>query len=342
MIHTRYENGFFCFLTVILLSFCGGSGEAAVAPNGKEGTCGPYYLWYQVSAADFPHPMEYVYLCGVTFEINDVVDDFDFVYFTDTENIRRSHLDSNQDGISDQFFFKEEQNYLEWQPHGGCVRVNLRQCQDNQLNVHCGYAMIRIQPKTSFNSGMAKIPVIVHAMCPPTGSDCSKTYLITHRYSNCETASLEEFTVHIQADSLRVTRDTVIEYEVNVQNVGEKKNSTDVVINIGEGTKGGTLQLIRLNIACPMENSCTLLRATPQQIRIHLADIYPNHLARISYNMTAKRDEIPRKKYSLFKHTVSLSKGGDSDVTISVLGTKPEDIIPTPTPRPERPIPASQ
>ncbi len=68
-----------CFLTFSSIHAV----QAAVSPNGQRGACGPYYIWYQMSAEDFPYPIDYVYLCGITFDINDVVDDFDFVYFTD-------------------------------------------------------------------------------------------------------------------------------------------------------------------------------------------------------------------------------------------------------------------
>ena len=49
--------------------------EAAVAPNGQLGACGPYYIWYQVTPDAYPSLIDYVDLCGITFDIRDVLKD---------------------------------------------------------------------------------------------------------------------------------------------------------------------------------------------------------------------------------------------------------------------------
>jgi hypothetical protein len=75
--------------------------EAAVTPNGQYDKCGPYYLWYQIGPDSSRYTGDYVDLCEITFDVTDVFNDFEFVYFTD----QRAILDQNQDGISDLNFY---------------------------------------------------------------------------------------------------------------------------------------------------------------------------------------------------------------------------------------------
>ena len=100
----RLSKRIFCCIVVSLALFSSTHHlGAAVAPNGQYGACGPYYLWYQTGPM---HYQKYLDICGITFDISDVIDDFDFVYFGDTEASRRASLDKNQDGVSDWSFFR--------------------------------------------------------------------------------------------------------------------------------------------------------------------------------------------------------------------------------------------
>lgn len=121
------------------------SARAAVAPNEQEGVCGPYYIWYQASPTDYDYDVEYIDLCGIIMNIRDIADDFDFVYFENTDGYPWRSLDNNHDGISDLFFIRWDQDYLKWEPESGCIRISMRNCRGKTLNEQCGYAAIRIQ-----------------------------------------------------------------------------------------------------------------------------------------------------------------------------------------------------
>lgn len=332
-----------CFLYGTILSVCAGvlpgmHGEAAVAPNGQSGACGPYYLWFQVSPDSYPSLIEYIDLCGITFDISDIVNDFDFVYFTDTAKLQRAALDLNQDGISDRYFAGRTENLLEWKPEGGCVRIPLRECQGTAFHDRCGYAMISVQPKRGFREGSARIPIGVHAKCPPAGTDCSRTYMIVHEYSGCFSAPLPEFIVQKHANLIDVTRDSdIIYFQVDVQNAGgSEQNNTIVTNTIGTGTNGGTLRLVHLDVDCPRKGTCAILSVDTTHIKVALQNIPPNQNAHITYRMQPKRSEIPLSEVSYFTNTATLSTGGSARATVSVFGTG-ESSSGEPERRPERP-----
>ena len=138
--------------------------SAAVSPNGQQGRCGPYYLWYQIGPDSYTYSGDYVDLCEITFDISEVLNDFDFVYFTG----KWAHLDKNRDGISDLYFYfppiptptqsqPQPPKLLKWKPEHGCVRINLRDCWGMAFNENCGSAMISIQPRPGFRKGSVKI-----------------------------------------------------------------------------------------------------------------------------------------------------------------------------------------
>lgn len=317
----------FCFA---LSSFIEHS-EAAVAPNKQAGTCGQYYLWYQMSAEDYSYPMDYVYLCSITFDIIDVTDDFDFVYFIDSVASQRALLDQNSDGISDSYFFGRSQNHIVWKPDGGCIRINLRECQGNKLNERCGYAMISVQPKPGFRNGSARIPIRVVAQCP-NGSDCSKNYIIVHEYSDCVKQAVPDFIMHKQVDTFYLASSRPeFDYEITVQNTTTKKSSITLIDTISEGTNGGELRLSEIKITtCPTNATCTLSSVTNKQIQILFTNFPPNGKAIIAYKMKAENIEIPREEVSYFTNTATLSNGSSAQVTVGIKGSGPR--------RPERPI----
>jgi hypothetical protein len=303
--------------------------KAAVAPNGQGGTCGPYYIWYQMSAEDYPYPMEYVCLSSIIFDISDVVDDFDFVYFTDTAAFQRASLDRDKDGVSDLFFVGRNKNQLEWRPDGGCIRINLRECQGTRLNDRCGYAMISIQPKSGFRDGSARIPIHVTAQYMSNGADCSRSYIITHNYSNCLVKPLPDFIVQKKVD--KTYGQPEFKYTITVQNTTETKGSTELIDTITEGTNGGKLWLFEIKInECPSPATCTLTRMTNDQIHISFVNLPPNGRAEIKYTLEADITEIHREEVSYFTNTAKLSNGSSSQVIVGIEGKGPR--------RPERPI----
>ena len=176
---------FFVVASFVICSCIQTVGAKAVAPNKQEGKCGPLYLWDQIGPDSYTWPTDYVDLYKITFDISDIVDDFDFVYLTDTPTLPKSHLDRNRDGISDLHFFRRSNNQLEWKPRNDRVRITQRGCWASQFNENCGYAMIGIQPKPGFQDGSARISIKVAKRCSPTGIDCSETHLFLHEYSHC-------------------------------------------------------------------------------------------------------------------------------------------------------------
>ena len=317
--------------------------EAAVAPNKQPGECGPCYIWYQVSPDSFPPLMEYVDLYGITFDISAVVSDFDFVYFTDTARFQRASLDKNQDGVSDLFFVGRTQNQLKWKPDRGYIRINLQECQEPKFNKRCGFAMISIQPKHGFQSGSARIPVRVHAKCPPNGMDCSRTYTILHDYDQCFSPELPEFTIQQHTNLSVVNRDSdEINFYVDIQNTGGSDENSAVLTNsFGSGTEGGTLRLIHIEVDCPIDATCSIVDVDTTHLNISLRNLPKDKVARVRYLMKAKRQEIPLEKISYFTNTATLSTGGSSRVTVGVRGAGTE-INTEPGRREERPIPSSR
>jgi hypothetical protein len=343
--------------------------SAAVAPNRQYGQCGPYYLWYQIGPDSYTYSGDYVDLCEITFDISDVLDDFDFVYFTES----RALLDKNRDGISDQWYFPEEfqpQNHdqdqdqdhdqdqdqdqnqlppqpqtpvqIKWKPTHGCVRINLRDCWGTTFNEYCGYAMISIQPKAGFPSGSARIPVSVTKRCPPYGADCSETAIITHDYSNCYVPmSLSpDFIVHKHVEPLILSRVATPEfkYTVTVQNTGEGKGDTMLTDIVTNGSNGGILQLSEFKIECPKGAGC-FPNITDEKIQILLLGVARDYVAVITYILTGNAYEISNNEVSYFTNTATLSNGHSSQVTVGIRGMGPGYI---PGQRPERPRPGGQ
>ena len=331
-----------CFITIVSCLVCclpTSCLYAAVAPNGQPGACGPYYIWYQMTPDSYPSLIDYIDLCGITFDISDVIKDFDFVRFTDTETHQRAALDLDQDGISDLYFAGKIQNHLKWKPPNGCVRIPLQECQGGSgLKEQCGYAMMSIQPKSGFQQGSARINIGVHAKCPPNGTDCSRTYELKHQYANCFDSSIPEFMIHKKVNRELVESYSVntFEFSVTVQNTGDRKeNATILTDTVSTGTQGGTLKLSDFKIMCSEDATCSILSVTTQQIRVSLGNIPPNKSVGLFYTMTAPKDEIPDDEYSYFTNTATLSTGTSARVTVGVKGTN-ENL-----PRKERPIKSS-
>jgi hypothetical protein len=309
-----------------VLFFLDGELRAAVAPNDQTGECGPYYIWYQTSPDSYPPLLDYLDLCGITFDISGVVSDFDFVYFTDNEKFQRAGLDKDRDGVSDLFFEGRSQNQLKWRPPNGCVRVNLRECQDGiGFRRECGYAMISIQPKRGFRDGSARIAIGVDAKCPPNGADCSHSYEFVHRYSGCISTAPPEFVVQARvlqefADS-NIEKEEMFQFTVTVRNTGTKKENNNVLTNItSAGSNGGRLHLSFFSFACPREATCNLIEAGTDRFEMSLADIPPDGVATISYNMKIHNSTIPEDVVSYFSNTATLSTGESASLTVGVAG----------------------
>lgn len=313
--------------------------EAAVAPTEQFDRCGPYYIWYQTGPESYTQPTDYIDLYGITFDISDVVDDFDFVYFTDKEALQRVRLDKDQDGISDRYFYRIHGNQLEWKPKNGPVRITQRGCWGSRFNDNCGYAMISIQPKPWFQNGVARIPIHVTKKCSPTGVDCSERLLVYHEYSDCSVSSLPDFTIEKQFDKERSTvrtRRYTIYYHIIIQNVTNVPGETTLTDTVTSGTEGGRLELNYFNIDCPDRAACTILRVSNDLIKVSLTDVPAHEEVTISYSMEIDKDTIPRGEISYFTNTATLSTGGSAKVTQGVWGTGP-GIDGEPERRSERP-----
>jgi hypothetical protein len=304
---------------------------AAVAPNGQTGKCGQYYIWYQTGPDQYA---EYVDLCSITFGISDVIDDFDFVYFTDSASLQRSDLDPNRDGVSDEYFWGRQYNQLKWEPPEGCVRITQWACWKSRFNPNCGYAMISIQPKPGFEHGRAEIPIHVSKRCPPNGADCSEDYTVVHAYAGCESQLLPEFTIHKQIDT---TSSSSISYELFIRNTGNMERNTVVTDTVTGGTKGGRLRLVEFDMDCPHGATCNVLQITNNQLKIALTNVDVDDVVRISYTMEANREEIPRNEISYFTNTATLSTGESAQVTEGVKGLGDKVVTEPARRRPERP-----
>lgn len=332
-------------ITIFFLLFTGkmgflfSSAHAAVEPNDQEGVCGPYYIWYQVNPEDYAYAVEYIDLCGITMNISDIVDDFDFVHFKDTISYQWESLDKNHDGISDLFFMRREQDQLKWQPESGCIRIQMRDCQRKTLNEQCGYAAIRIQPKHGFREGSAKFSIHTIAKCPPNGIDCSKHYTFIHKYSNCSTdTALTGFVVQKQVKEVLASTSFLspynpkFEYTLIVQNTSKQPGDTELTDTISKGTKGGTLSLSEIRIEkCPSMATCYLAGIYDNQIHVLFKDFPQDENAKITYTLTGNSDEVERDEVSYFTNIVTLSNGNSAQVTVGFKGTSH-------APRQERPI----
>ncbi len=301
--------------------------EAAVSPNGQEGACGPYYIWYQVSADNYGYALDYVDLCGITFDTSDVVDDFDFVSL-DTGVLKGASLDEDHDGISDLNFFGREQNQLIWQPETGCTRINLRECQGSRMDKRCGYAMINVQPKYGFREGSASIPIHVIAKCPPNGIDCNKNYTIQHTYSNCiikpDPKSVPDFILRKEVDrSKAFWKPPTFQYTITIRNTTSNVQSTVLTDTVTEGTEGGELLLSEIKIEqCPVDAICKFLHIIPNPIKISFENFSKDQEAKITYTLKiTDTNQIHTGKTSYFTNTAVLSNGGSAQVIVHVLGT---------------------
>lgn len=352
-------------LACLLLACLGAFAEVAevlakaVSPNGKTGACGPYYIWYQTTPDVYPPLMDFIDLCGITFDSRDINQDFDFVYFADTAAVQRAALDQNQDGISDLFFVKKDQRLIEWKPEGGCVRINLNECQGGKgFNPRCGYAMISIQPKPNFRDGSANIHISVNAKCPPGGYDCSRAYSLVHRYADCVPAALPDFIVQktVNPQSAETYREETLQYKVTIRNTGtSNENHVELTDAMSAGTNGGALTLVNFSIDCPQVESfedpfppgCNVISVKENEFKVGFSNIPPNKSVTVTYGMLTHKGEIDESEFSYFTNTATLSTGGSSRVTVGVLGMKkPEDKdddgVGEGSGRPERPISSSQ
>lgn len=313
----------FCCIVVSLALFSSTHySGAAVAPNGQYGACGPYYLWYQTGPM---HYQEYLDVCGITFDISDVIDDFDFVYFEDTEASRRASLDKNQDGVSDWSFFRRYGNWLEWRPQSGCVRIRQRGCEQNTFNPACGYAMISVQPRRDTQNGSAVIPITVMAKCPPNNIDCSRTFVLRHAYSNCVMPPSPGFVLFKELNTEGPIPDgEEVTYTTTIFNTGGKTGRTILTTTISEGTNGGALTLASYSIECPPEATCTVPSMTGKRIEVSLAHFPADKQAKVIHVLKASTQGIPfeegEKWSSDFTITSTLSTGGRyrADVTITM------------------------
>ncbi|GAK55147.1 hypothetical protein U27_01978 [Candidatus Vecturithrix granuli] len=331
-------------ITIFLLFFTGKIGflfssvRAAVEPNGQEGVCGPYYIWYQVSPADYDYAVDYVDLCGIIMNISDIVDDFDFVYFENTDGYQWRSLDKNHDGISDLFFIRREQDHLKWQPESGCIRIYMRNCRGKTLNEQCGHAAIRIQPKYGVREGSAKLSIHTIAKCPPTGFDCSKSFTLIHKYSNCLISTpLPDFLVQKQVNDVLFistisSRMPRFEYTLLVQNTSSEIKDTELTDSMSDGTKGGALILSEVKIdRCPSSATCFLTGIDDNRMHFSFKNFPPGEQAKIIYIFKGNSDDIARDEVSYFTNIATLSKGNSAQVTVGIKGLLFQ------TPRPERP-----
>jgi len=311
----------FCFIAVlmVLFSFIHYSG-AAVASNGQYGACGPYYLWYQTGPVSY---QEYLDVCGITFDISDIIDDFDFVYFEDTEAFHRVSLDRNQDGYSDWSFFRRYGNRLEWRPQSGCARIRQQGCEQNTFNPACGYAMISVQPRRDSQNGSAVIPITVIAKCPPNNIDCSRTLVLRHTYSNCVASPVPNFVLfkELNTDSA-IPDEEEVTYTTTILNTGGKTGRTILTTTISDGTNGGSLTLSSYNIECPPEAKCTVPSMTGKRIEISLAHFPADKQAKVIHVLKASTQGIPfeegEKWSSDFTITSTLSTGGRYSAHVTV------------------------
>lgn len=317
---------------------------AVASPNGQFGECGPYYLWYQVGPDDRMYSGNYVDLCEITFNISDVYNDFDFVYFTNTPTSRYEAYDKNRDGISDRYFQfhpvdeqkepsgralvetprQQNSDLLRWKPEHGCVRIYFSECWGPGFHEKCG-AMISLQPKPGHRDGRVSIPVQITKRCPPYGLECNETTIIPHEYSDCYTPVQKDFLVNKQVDKIVHTSsypaNPVFLFTITVHNIGGKPGSTVLTDTFSEGTNGGTLAFSEFNIpTCPSSARCTLTSVTERQIKVDLVGLPVDEEAKITYKLKGNSEEIPKDYISYFTNTATLSEGNISEVTVGIKG----------------------
>ena len=317
--------------------------QAAVAPNGRYGACGPYYIWYWLSPDDLPTPRAYAYLCGITFNIHDVIDDFDFVYFTD----QYTPFDRNQDGISDgEFLVTKYADYIEWRPPGGCIKIYPGECQGNSSSPRCRYAMIRIQPKSGVQQGRVSIPISVIFRDQPNGPNLIKEDVTFREYSNCASQALPDFLVQKQVDSVckkweaeKSKKEVAFKFTLTVRNTNRTRASTTLIDRIDNPVLGEfVLSQIKIE-HCPTEALCSRLKANQEQIQLDLANLPHNDVVIITYTLTytLKTEDVePFNKEEILSFTnmaTTLSDGSSDRVIISIS----KDGCKTQQPQPDQP-----
>ena len=344
----------------LILGLSQASMAAVASPNGQFGKCGPYYLWYQVGPDDLTYSGNYVDLCEITFDVSEIYNDFDFVYFTNTPTSRYAACDKNRDGISDLYFQfpqalppvdeqeesseralaeiarQQNPNLLRWKPEHGCVRIYLNECWGPGFHEKCG-AMVSLQPKPGRRNGRVSIPVQVTKRCPPYGVECNETHTIIHEYTDCYTRSQPDFLLNKQVDkALHTTQYSmpVFSFTVTVHNIGEKKGNTVLTDTFTGGTKGGQLTLSELKIDCPAHARCTFSSVTGGEITLELLGLKVDDMVKVTYKLTGNNKEISVDEVSYFTNTATLSNGTSSQVTVGVRGFGE-------FPRPERPKPSN-
>jgi hypothetical protein len=271
----------------------------------------PYYLWYQFEQDSYPSTVKYIEFCSITFDITDVVDDYDFLPFTG----QWASLDQNKDGISDQYFSKIDKNRIEWRPKNGCVRLDLSECshrQQNEFNEHCG-AVIGLQPKPGRFSGEARIPVLIKAICYPPGTNCDETSLILHRYS-CG------FIVVLDVSQSILTDNQKVRYTLIVRNISKHKGNTILTATNINGTRGGSLNFIQdsLKVDCPSSASYSPKILSDKTLQIDLTDLSGDQEASITYERQANTVGISKGEISEFVTAVALSEGCPSQIMVAI------------------------
>jgi hypothetical protein len=286
-------------------------------PNGQHDKCGPYYIWYQTGPDKFSAPFDFVDLYSITFDISDVVDDFDFVYFTGA----RSGLDSNKDGISDWNFYSADDTQIVWIPPNGQERIAQRNCWNSVFCRECGYAMISIQPKPWLRNGSARIPIHVTQKCSQTGADCSETHVISHEYSDCQVQSLPDFIIrHEKGKTTTEHGRSVTQFDITVENTTDGDKNTDVTNSMTMENFDEELFLHYINIDCPQDAICKIYTLDNATFTIKLEAIPPEEEVVISYQMAIDRKTIPAREKSYFTNTATLSNGESSQITVGITG----------------------
>lgn len=306
-------------LCLLMLAAVAAHAATAVDPNKQAGECGPFYIWYQTGPDEFSSPTDYVDLHSITFDMSDIVDDFDFVYFTDS----RRELDSDKDGVSDQHFSLTDGNVLKWIPANGRARITQPGCWSATFDKKCGYAMISIQPKPWYQNGSARIPVHVKKSCSPNNIDCSETHLVQHAYTDCEVRSLPDFIIRKKISDKPIIDGGrfVFEYTVTIENTTDELKDTTLKDSVTSITHGGQIYLDYFNIECPKNAICQIQEMNNERFAVELRDIPPHEDVIVSYHMTIARDSIPADQKSYFTNTAILSTGGSSQITIGMTGT---------------------
>lgn len=296
--------------------------EAAVPPNSQDGECGPYYFWYQTGPTGYQQHLD---VCGITFDISDAIDDFDLVYFEDSEIGRRIDLDENRDGISDENFFRRQGNIVEWRPSKECVRITQQGCESTEFDKRCAYAMIRLQPRRDFTQGSAVIPISVELDCGSSpSSNCQRSFVIRHTYSDCDVSLGPEFVLvkNLKPHQKKYHYGEKFVYTATVLNTSGKAGKTNLTLRISDGSNHGVLRLAQYAIACPQQARCVIPDMNDQYLQITLDDFPADLHAEMSFVFEADTEGIPRvageKWTSDFTITTELSTGGHYTTEITI------------------------